>query len=450
MSESTEKETPQTEVLLESFESGDTESLTRLATQLHPADIAEVLDDLEQPADKLRLFNVLEAPLASEVARKCGEVTRGILVGQLPDSRLSAIIENLDTDDAADLVGELPEQRQRILLQRTSPEHRREVAELLTYDDDTAGGIMKTEVAAVSRDTTVREITEYLRSRAEVFHDIHNVFVTDETGSLVGYAALRDLMLANDGKAIGDIMETEVVSVAADIDQEEVAHLFEKYELLSIPVIDASEKLVGRITIDDIVDVIEEEATEDILRLAGVAAETVSIDGTAQGIRSRLPWLLLNLVTATLSVYTIALFEGTIRSIAVAAALMTIVASQGGNAGVQTMALVVRGLAIGEFDPSQLVRIVRRELLIALVNGLVLGSVSGIAVYLWRGDMHLSLVLTVAMMANFIIASVLGTLVPLGLKSLKVDPAISSSVLVTAGTDILGFFIFLGLLSWIL
>lgn len=450
MNEQAENETPQKEVLIETFEAGDAEALQRYAARLHPADIAEVLDALELPEDKLRLFNALEAAQASETARKCGEVTRAILVGQLPDSRLSAIIENLDTDDAADLIGELPEERQRTLLQRTSPEHRREVAELLTYEDDSAGGIMKTEVAAVRSGTTVREITEYLRSRAEVFHDIHNVFVTDYSGSLIGSASLRDLMLAADSKSVDDIMDADCVSVVADVDQEEVAHLFEKYELLSIPVVDTNGHLVGRITVDDIVDVIEEEATEDILRLAGVAAETVAIDGTAQGIRSRLPWLTLNLFTATLSAYTIALFEGTIQSVAIAAAFMTIVASQGGNAGVQTMALVVRGLAIGEFEPRQLIRIVRRELLIACANGLVLGSISGIAVFLWRGDPQLAVILAGAMMANFLIAAILGTLVPLGLKALDVDPAISSSVLVTAGTDILGFFIFLGLLSSIL
>jgi magnesium transporter len=219
---------------------------------------------------------------------------------------------------------------------------------------------------------------------------------------------------------------------------------------MTAPVVDSADRLVGCVTVDDIVDVIEEEATEDMLGLAGVSGAAVEIDGAMRSVRSRLPWLALNLLTAAVSAATITVFEGTIRVLAVAAALMTIVASQGGNAGVQTMTLVVRGLALGELTTNQLSRIIRRELTIAATNGCVLGSACALAVYAWRRDARLSAVVGAALLANCLVAALLGSLVPIGLKLLRVDPAVSSSVFVTAGTDVAGFLIFLALLTWAL
>jgi magnesium transporter len=438
------------ETIVGLLEAGNVAKLTRYAAGLHPADVAETLDALEDPEQKLRLFGVLQAPEASEVIRKVGETTHAILLESLGDARLSALLEHLDTDDAADLLAELPVHRRRILLQRVSPEIRHDVQDLLKYAEDTAGGIMKTEVASVSSGTTVREMTEYIRRHREDFHDLHNVFVTDARGRLLGTVPVRSLILASDETPADAIMERDVVSVRVDVDQEEVAHLFEKYELLSLPVVDSLDRLVGRITVDDVVGIIEEEATEDILRLAGVAAESAEQTGPTRAIRTRLPWLTLNLITASASAATIALFEGTIQTVAIAAALMTIVASQGGNAGNQTMTLIVRGLALGDVEPRQVLRIAGREILVAVSNGTMLGLVAGTAVYLWRGDLGLSMVLGCGILINLCVAAIAGTMVPLGLKSLGIDPAVASSVLVVAFTDILGFFTFLGLLTWIL
>jgi len=245
-------------------------------------------------------------------------------------------------------------------------------------------------------------------------------------------------------------LSDDIVAIDADQDQEQVAHLFEKYDLVSAPVVDSAGRLVGSITIDDVVDVIEEEATEDMLSLAGVSLDGAFSDTVSRGVRSRLPWLAVNLLTASVGAVTIALFEGTIRVLAVAAALMTIVASQGGNAGVQTMTLVVRGLAIGALEPSALSRLIRRELTIAALNGLLLGTLCGLLVYAWRGDIRLSFVLCCAMVANLLVAATLGSTVPIALRAMRVDPAVASSVFVQAGTDVLGFLIFLGLLTWAL
>ena len=447
MSNSPDIDTSTRDELIAILDEGDCSALTQHVAEYHPADVADALDLIEEPERKLLLFDVLEPVQASEVIREVDDPTWEVLQQHLSDGRLSDLLAHLDTDDAADLLGQLPASRQRALLERASPETRRDLGELLTYPEDTAGGIMKTEVATVSVGATVRQITEYLRRKGEQFHDVHNVFVIDTRGRLLGYIALRRLLLANEDTIASEIMETDMVSVRAEIDQEEVAHLFEKYDLLSIPVVDSLDRLVGRITVDDIVDVMQEEATEDMLRLAGVSGEEIKIVNPLQAVRNRLPWLALNLLTASVAAATIATFENTIQAVAVAAALMTVVASQGGNAGSQTMTLIVRGLALGQIEPRQVLRILGRESIVELANGSVLGGIAGAVVYLWRGDAALALVLAGAMIINLQVAAAVGSLVPLALKLIGVDPAVASTVFVTAATDIFGFFIFLGLLS---
>ncbi len=425
----------------------DNDALARRAAETHPADLAEFLDTLEDLEEQLRIFDLLAAPQASDVIRKVSEPVREAFLAALSDVRISALVEGLDTDDAADLLGALPEGRREALLFRASPETRRVVGDLLAYPEDSAGGIMKTELAPMHASTTVGELTDHIRTHPQDFRDVHNIFVTATAGRLLGAVPIRELILARAETCLEEIMDTDVVSVRVDVDQEEVAHLFEKYDLLSLPVVDTEDRLTGRITVDDVVDVIEEEATEDMLRLAGVGGEMIGSPQAAHAIRARLPWLALNLVTATISAAAIAVFEATIEKVAIAAAFMTIVASQGGNAGVQTMTLMVRGLALGELHASNTMRILRRECLVALINGLLLGTLAGVVVYLWRGDLALSVVLGSAMLINLLVAAALGSLVPTMLELLGVDPAVSSSVLVTAGTDVLGFLIFLGILT---
>jgi len=436
--------------LMDLLAAGSDDALAELVATMHPADIAEALDRIDEPALKLRLLATLDAAVASKVLRDANESARALVLTGLPDARLISILEHLETDDAADLIGGLPEERRRVLLQRADAATRRDVAELLTYPADTAGGIMKAEVPAVPASSSIRSVIEYLRRNGDMIHDVWDVFVVDDERRVVGKIPLRRLILSEDEHAVSDVMDTDVVTVRTDTDQEQVAHLFEKYDLATAPVVDSGDRLVGCITVDDVVDVIEEEATEDILGLAGVSGDAVEVDGALRGVRSRLPWLTLNLATAAISAATITAFEGTIRVLAIAAALMTIVASQGGNAGVQTMTLVVRGLALGEFGPSHVWRIVRRELTIAATNGCVLGGLCALAVYTWRRDVRLSAVVGTALLANFLVAALLGSVVPIGLKLLRIDPAVSSSVFVTAGTDVAGFMIFLALLTWAL
>jgi len=381
------------------------------------------------------------------VVREASDHTKAALVELLSDARLSAVLERLDTDDAADLLGHLDEQRKDRLLRRASPDVRRNVAGLLTYPEDSAGGIMKTEVATATTSDTVRECIDSIRRHADDYHDVHSVFVTDAQRRLKGLVPLRALLLWDDDTPLERFMDTDIISVDVDRDQEEVARIFEKYDLISVPVLDALGRVVGRITVDDIVDVIAEEATEDILKLAGVGDESFTGAGPVEAVRSRLPWLAFNFVTASLSALIIAQFEDTIREVAVAAALMTVISAMAGNAGTQTMTVLVRGIALGEAKGPQARRLLAREALTSLINGALLGVSAALIVYIWRGDARLALVMGVALLINLQVSAAVGTLVPLALRSFGLDPAVSSSVLVTAATDWAGFFVFLGLLS---
>ncbi|MFN2425192.1 MAG: magnesium transporter [Candidatus Binatia bacterium] len=447
MSTPTETELADHADLRSLLEAGD-EAATRAAIdELHSADLADILDALEEPERQLQLFRLLDPETASEVVRESSEHTKAALVELLSDARLSAVLERLDTDDAADLLGHLEEERKDRLLRRASPEVRRNVAGLLTYPEDSAGGIMKTEVATATTSDTVREAIESIRRHADDYHDVHSVFVTDTQRRLKGVVPLRALLLQDDDTPLERFMDTDIISVEVDRDQEEVARIFEKYDLLSVPVLDALGRVVGRITVDDIVDVIAEEATEDILKLAGVGDESFTRASPMEAVRSRLPWLAFNFVTASLSALIIAQFEETIREVAVAAALMTVISAMAGNAGTQTMTVLVRGIALGEARGPQARRLLAREAITSLINGALLGVSAALIVYLWRGDARLAAVMGVALLINLQVSAAVGTVVPLVLRSFGLDPAVSSSVLVTAVTDWGGFFVFLGLLS---
>lgn len=432
------------------LEAGDEAAARARIADLHPADLADLLDSLEEAERRLQLFRLLEPGTAAEVIREVSEHTRSELVELLSDARLSAVLERLDTDDAADLLGLLDEDRKDRLLRRASPEVRRNVAGLLTYPEDSAGGIMKTEVATATVDETVAEVIDSIRRQSDDYHDVHSVFVTDAQRRLKGVVSLRSLLLNDEGTALEKFMDTDVISVDVDMDQEEVARVFEKYDLLSVPVLDALGRVVGRVTVDDIVDVISEEATEDILKLAGVGDESFTSASPLDGVRSRLPWLAFNFCTASMSALIISRFEETIREVAVAAALMTVIAAMSGNAGTQTMTVLVRGIALGEARGPQARRLLAREAVTSLINGALLGLSAALIVYLWRGDARLAAVMGIALLINLQVSATVGTMVPLMLRSVGLDPAVSSSVLVTAATDWGGFFVFLGLLSVLL
>ena len=414
---------------------------------LHPADIAELLDVLEEAETKSRVFSFLPSDLGSEVLSFVTPPTRSVLAQDLSDAVLGSVVEYIESDDAADLLESLSPHRASAVLRQVPRDLAAEMAQLLRYPPDVAGGIMQTEYVAVPEGASVEQAIEMIRSNVDEVSDLHSVYIVDQASHLVGVLPLRKLILARPADLVERIMDRQVISVRADLDQEEVAHVCKRYDLVSLPVVDEEGKLTGLIMVDDVVDVLEEEATEDIYKLANLSQEEEAFESPLRSIQHRLPWLGLNLVTTTLSASVIAFFEETIRTQAIAAALMTIVAAQGGNAGIQTLTVIVRGLALGEFGLHHVKRVLLKELSVALGNGIVLGCIAGLVSYLWKGSPVLGGVLALALAVNLLVAAFVGSMVPFTLRRLGVDPAVASNVFVTACTDIFGFFSFLGILS---
>ncbi len=443
-------EAPSLEHLVIQAELGHDTVVRASVARLHPADTAELLNVLEEPELKHKVFGFLAVDRAAEVLSLVTPHTQDELVARLSDDRLGDLVEALDSDDATDLLASLSARRARAVLDEVPRDVSAEVSQLLRYPEDTAGGIMQVEYVAVPQGTRIDQAIEMIRGRSDEVPDLHTVFIVNALHHLIGVLPLRKFILAQPDDLVETVMDPQVISVRADLDQERVATMFKKYDLISLPVVNGDGRLLGRITVDDVVDVMEEEATEDIYKLAGLDEEEEVLDSPWQSIRLRLPWLALNLVTTTLSALVIAFFEGTIRQIAIAAAFMTIVAAQGGNAGVQTLTVIVRGIALGTVTLTQTRRVLVKELTIALGNGVSLGAAAGLVAYWWKGNATLGVVLALALLTNLLVAALVGSVVPLTLRRLGVDPAVASNVFVTACTDICGFLSFLGILTLLL
>lgn len=415
-----------------------------LFTDLHPADIAELIDHLEEQ-EKIRLFSLLEVEKASDVILELSDLSKEEILGDLSSKQIAEIIDEMDSDDAADLIADLPEDRARAILEKIEPEESEDLKELLKYEEDTAGGLMQSEMVAVSEGTTIREALQAVVDASEDIENVYNVFVVDGDRRLVGVIPLQKLIASRRNLPVIEAVERSYPSVLVNVDQEEVARMFEKYDLVSLPVVDDGNRLLGRITVDDIVDVMEEETSEDLYRIAGLEEDDSILNPPFDSVKKRLPWLCLNLVTAFASVVVIGVFEETIQIMVALALFMPVVAGLGGNAGSQTLALVVRGLAIGEVDSDNSRKAVLRQFVVGTVNGVAVGAIVGVVAYFWKGMPILGVVLGLAMILNILMGTLIGTLIPLSLKWFKADPALGSHIFVTAFTDAFGFFSFLGL-----
>ena len=430
---------------------GATANLVNLLQKQHPADLAEVFTGLPD-RNRRSVFDTLlehDSRLAMEsLAELEPEVGAPMLVDHPPD-RLARLFQDLPSDDAAALLDNLPDELSTSVIDLMRQKESGEVQHLLEYDDQTAGRIMNPNVFALAEDLTVGQAIEELQRSREV-EMVFYLYVVDGRRHLVGVVSLRRLLLVSPETPLKRVMTTDLISARVDTDQEEIAREVAAYNLLAIPVVDETNKLVGIITVDDVIDVIKDEATEDILRLAGVSADEHVLTGPFESWRKRLPWLGINLVTATLAAMVVRQFQATVEEVVALAALMTIVASMGGNAATQTLTVVVRGIALGELNWSNSRRVLGKEALVAIGNGLVLGGVgAGIAWWL-AGNPYLGGILGLAMLINLIVAAVAATLIPIALRALKIDPALASSVFITTLTDVFGFFAFLGLAAFFL
>jgi magnesium transporter len=425
---------------------GATANLVNLLHKQHPADLAQVFTELAEK-DRHAAFALLaerNSKLAMEALSELGPEGGAALLADRSPEEIARLLHDLPSDDAAAIIGNLPEPIATAVLELIEKRPGDEVGDLLEYDEQTAGRIMNPKVFALSEDMTAGESITMLQGSRDV-EMVFYLYVVDARRHLVGVVSLRRLLLVPPPTPLKRIMTTDLTSVRTDTDQEEVARLVASYNLLAIPVVDEENKLVGLITVDDVIDVIKDEATEDVYRLAGVAGDDRVFSSAIESLRKRVPWLEVNLVTAFLAASVVALFEGHIKALPVLAVFMPVVAGMGGNAATQTLTVIVRGIALGELTWANSRKALLKEAAVGVGNGVACGVVGALIVWVWKGDLVLGLILCAAMIINMFIAATAGTVIPLALRAMKVDPALASSVFITTLTDVFGFASWLGL-----
>ncbi|MDG2533680.1 magnesium transporter [Sphingomonas sp. HITSZ_GF] len=433
------------DAVLDAVHDGDSARAHELAEPLHPADIADLVE-LAPSEDRPALVTAIADLIDGDVLAEMNDWVREVLVESLTATQVADIAAELDTDDAVAIIEDMDVEDQREVLRALDPDDRAAIEEALSYPEESAGRLMQRELIAVPEHWTVGDVLDYLRKNEDLTTDFWEIFVVDPAHKPVGTCQLSWVLRTPRVVSMGDVMKREQTLIPVDMDQEEVALRFQKYALISAAVVDPSGRLVGMITVDDIVHIISEEAGEDALLLSGAGEGDIN-EPVMDSYKGRVRWLLTNLLTALVAATIISLFEGTIQKMVALAALMPIVAGVGGNAGTQTMAVTVRALATNQLTQSNTLRAIRREISIALLNGVTVALVIGTAVGLFYHHAALGGVIAAAMMTNIFIAGLAGVVVPLTLDRLKADPAVASSIFVTMTTDSMGFLAFLGLAS---
>ena len=435
------------EQVREALAEGDWHHAVALVEGLRPPDQADLFSDLP-PSEQDRLLPRLDLEDSADILEELEEEEAAEIAARLDTEDLARILDEMEPDEAADLLGDIaPEQAAELLATMEEPE---EIRPLLIHADETAGGLMTSARITLYREMTVEGAVAHLRTVAPESEDVYYLFVVDEDVRLVGVVSLRQIVVAPPSTRIEAIMDPDVIHVRADADQEEAARLMARYDLLALPVVDDGMHLLGLITHDDLVEVLEEEATEDIYRLGGVPQESPPDVPIPVVLRTRLPWLVLNLGTALASATVLSLFESTIARVAALAAFFPIVAGVSGSAGTQTLTVTVRGLALGELSPRDGVRALAREVLIGLANGIAVGGLIALIALIWKGTPMLGAIVGLATLLNMVGAGIAGALVPVIMQVLRIDPALGSPILVTTVTDACGYFIYLGLATLVL
>jgi magnesium transporter len=425
---------------------GATANLLNLLQKQHPADIADVFSGLSE-RERRSIFDTLverNSRLAMEVISELDPEVRVPLLVEHPVEELARFFQGVPSDDAAAVIDDLPDVLSISVLEVMRRKESDEVQHLLDYADETAGRIMNPDVFALSEDLRAGEAIATLQQSRDV-EMVFYLYVVDARRHLVGVLSLRRLLVVSPETPLKLIMTTDLTTARVSTDQEEVARLVASYNLLAIPVVDDENKLVGIITVDDVIDVIKDEATEDIYRMAGVSSDEHVFTSASESLRKRLPWLGVNLVTAFLAALVVRLFQATIDQIVALAAFMTIVASMGGNAATQTLTVIVRGIALGELTWSNSRKALVKEAMVGIANGTILGLFGACFAWWVVGNPYLGGILALAMVINLLVAAVAATLIPIALRALRIDPALASSVFITTLTDVSGFFAFLGL-----
>ena len=413
-----------------------------LLSKMTSSEIAHALES-SPPRQRDLLFSLLKTEEEGDVLFELGEEIQQDLISNISNEELSEAVKELELDEIVDILQNLPEERMKNILSNMSMVDRQRIEMGLTFPENTAGGLLNTDVISVRPSNSIKEVISYLRDLGKLPDNTDKIFVVNDQNEYLGELSISEIITSNPSMQVREIMKTEISPIYADLDDKEVATLFERNDLISSSVINEYGKLIGRITIDDVVDVIREDADQNLLGMAGVAEDTFAPPGRAA--KSRVFWLSMNLVTAFIAASTINIFQDVIDKIVYLAILMPIVASMGGVAATQTLTIVLRGLTLEQINSSNIRWLFKRELAVSILNGIVLSILVGLITYLWFQDLTIALLIACALVINLISSVIAGILVPLILRKFKQDPAIGGSVVVTTVTDVVGFFSFLGL-----
>jgi magnesium transporter len=430
--------------------SGDNEQLKATLEEFHASEIAILFERISKEEQE-RIINLLDVETASEVISEMHEEAHPeeLLLQLHPDKR-TEIVEELDYDDATDIISQLEEHEQKEILEDLSEDDASSIRTLLGYDEKTAGGLMNTEIIRINLNLTKKDAIDEIIRQSEEIEEFYTVNVVDDNNIFKGIVSLKDIIKAKGNAKITDMVNADVVYVKADTDQEEVAKLISQYNLTSIPVVDDEMRLLGRVTFDDVIDVLEDENTEDFLKISGVSEDEELSGNWIEAVKSRLPWLIINLGTAFLASAVVRHYEHALSQLAVLSAYMVIIAGMGGNAATQALAVTVRRISLYDLTDNQAYRTVLKEFTVGLINGAITGAIVFIFAFFFDANKMLGLVIFLAMTGNLIIAGITGSSIPLVLKRIGIDPAIASSIIITTFTDVFGFLLLLGLASKLL
>jgi magnesium transporter len=429
---------------------GDNDQLKATLSEYHASEIAILFESITKE-DRQRIINLLDVEVASEVISEMHEEAHPeeLLLQLHPDKR-TEIVEELDYDDATDIISQLEEHEQKEILEDLSEDDASNIRNLMSYDEETAGGLMNTEFIKINLNLTKKDAIDEIIRQSEEIEEFYTVFVVDDENTFKGIVSLKDIIKAKGNAKITEMVKSDVVYVSPETAQEEVAKLISQYNLTSIPVIDAEMKLLGRVTFDDVIDVLEDENTEDFLKISGVSEDEELSGNWIEAVKSRLPWLIINLGTAFLASAVVRHYEYVTSNLTILSAYMVIIAGMGGNAATQALAVTVRRISLYDLTDNQAYRTVLKEFTVGLINGAITGLIVFAFAYIFDSNPMLGLVIFLAMTGNLVIAGFAGAGIPLVLKRVGIDPAIASSIIITTFTDVFGFLLLLGLASKLL
>ena len=439
-----EKTESQINVLSQALETGAMQNARRMLNELHPAEIADLLESLPYSQRNL-IWDLIDPDKEGDVLLEVGDEVRATLIHEMPLQDLVNATEGMDVDDLADFIQALPDRVTHQVLTSLDVQRRRRVEAVLSYPEDSAGGLMNTDTITVRPSVTLEVVLRYLQRLGELPNNTDNLIVTTRHNRYLGILPLTTLLTTDPEMYVTDVMNKDIEAIPAETEDDDVARIFEDQNLLSAPVVDDEMRLLGRITIDDVVDVIRDEGDHSVMSLAGLSEEEDLFAPVVPSSRRRALWLGINLITAFMASWVVSNFEGTLEKVVAIAVLMNVVASMGGIAGTQTLTLVTRGIALGQVSRNNRSWLISKELIVGLFNGAIWAAVVGAIAWLWFDDTNIGLVIAAAMIINLVIAAFSGAAIPLIMKKMGIDPAIAGSVVLTTITDIVGLFVFLGL-----